>query len=514
VENNFRKSVMVKPFERLDQDQINLIHKASMAILEDPGLWVFNERAAKLLESNGAKVWEEFQGITPCWRVSLKEGMVKEGVAQAPSKVTLGARNPENKLILDVDEPRTYFGSGSESNVWLETEIEEFASTKDPSFKIKAPVHKELRGNTALLARAAHICEHLENLDFFIRPVNIQDPEINSANHDVNKFFASLNNITKHVQAGLTELDSFDHVMEMAELVAGGKEALAENPVISFITCVIKSPLQVVEDTADKLFRICERGAPVVISSSPQGGSTAPIQEAGMVAQINAEVLAGILLTQLINPGTPAIYGAVPVRARMDDLHDLYGCPEFNQYNVDCVQMARHYRIPVYSSAGVGDAKAPGMQATFEKVFTHTYVSMSAANYIHYAFGLLDRTNTFSPVQAILDDEQISKAKHCHARPLVNDERIEDVLKTVRKVMASSNRLYARHARKPIQAGEVSTPYRYGTKDTQDRVLEKALERLAEIEATPGSHMDKKTVETIYERIPGILPGLKQWKEQ
>jgi trimethylamine--corrinoid protein Co-methyltransferase len=295
----------------------------------------------------------------------------------------------------------------------------------------------------------------------------------------------------------------------MAEIIAGGPEALRENPIISFIACVFKSPLQLVEDTADKVFAIVEAGMPLVISSSPQGGSTAPIQEAGMVAQINAEVLAGIALTQLIREGAPVLYGSVPVRSRMDDLHDLYGCPEFNQYNLDCVQLARHYRLPCYSTAGVGDAKVPGMQATFEKLFTHLYVAMSGAQYIHYAFGLLDRTSIFSPLQAVLDNEQIAKVKHCLREPIVSPERLDEMLGTVRKVMSSGNRLYARHARKPIKAGEISSPYLFESKDHQDRVIEKALDRLAEIDAAPAPNLDKETVDRIYEEVPGILERLR-----
>lgn len=76
--------------------------------------------------------------------------------------------------------------------------------------------------------------------------------------------------------------------------------------------------------------------------------------------------------------------------------------------------------------------------------------------------------------------------------------------------MASGSRLYARHARKPIQAGEVSTPYRFETKDPQDRVIENALQRLSEIEALPRAHLDRQTVDKIYEEVPGLLPSLKQ----
>ncbi len=342
----YREGVLVKPYERLDERALKTLDRASMDILSDPGVFSFNERAAKLYKDHGADVSEEKRFNHPCWRVRLPSGLVREAMKKAPSTVTLGARNTENSLKLEADVPRVYFGSGSESNVWLETSMQEFVRADDDSIKIKYPQHQEKRGTAGLLARAARLCDRLEHLDFFIRPLNIQDPEITVENHDVNKFFASLNNITKHVEAGLTNLDSLAMLSRMAEIIAGGPEELRKNPIISFITCLFKSPLQIVDDTAEKVFAIVEAGLPLVMSSSPQGGSTAPIQEAGMVAQINAEILAGITLTQLIKEGAPVLYGSVPVRARMDDLHDLYGCPEFNQYNIDCVQLARFYNIP------------------------------------------------------------------------------------------------------------------------------------------------------------------------
>ena len=337
---------------------------------------------------------------------------------------------------------------------------------------------------------------------------------MNPDNHDVNKFFASLNNTTKHVQAGLTKVDKLMDVVRMAEIITGGPEALRENPIISFIACVLKSPLQLVDDTADKVFAIVEAGLPLVISSSPQGGSSAPIQEAGMVAQINAEILAGITLTQLIKPGAPVLYGSVPVRARLDDLHDLYGCPEFNQYNLDCAQLARFYEIPCYSTAGVGDAKVPGMQATFEKLFTHLYMAMSGAQYIHYAFGLLDRTNSFCPVQAVLDNEQIGKIKHCLREPKVNAIIVEDMLKTVKKVMGSTHRLFARHVRKAMHAGDVSSPFRFEAKGMEDKVLENALDYMAQLERKPAEHLERTIVDRIFEETPGLLPELRKAVEQ
>ncbi|MEA2109306.1 MAG: trimethylamine methyltransferase family protein [Pseudomonadota bacterium] len=506
---SYRQGVLVNPYERLSQDQVKWLDQASLDILSDPGIWCYNERTARLFKDHGAQVREEKDLDTPCWRVSLPAGLVKEAVAKAPSRIVLGARKPENRLLVDSEIPRAYFGSGSEANIWLDAEMQTFVSEKDSSVKVKVPRYTEHRGSTALLSRAAKLCDRLENLDFFIRPLNIQDPGITVDNHDVNKFFASLNNITKHVQAGLTSLERLDDVLTMAEIIAGGEKALRDNPIISFIACVFKSPLQIVDDTAEKVFAVVEAGLPLVISSSPQGGSSAPIQESGMVAQINAEILAGITLTQLIREGAPVLYGSVAVRARLDDLFDLYGCPEFNQYNIDCVQLARHYQVPCYSSAGVGDAKVPGMQSMFEKMFTHLYMAMSGAQYIHYAFGLLDRTNCFCPLQAVLDNEQIGKVKHCLREPKIDSTEINDALKMVKKVMASNHRLYTRHARKAMHRGDVSDPYRFETGDMEDKVIENALDYMAQLEAEPAPHLDPEVVERIYEQVPGLLPGLK-----
>jgi trimethylamine--corrinoid protein Co-methyltransferase len=503
VIDTYREGVLVKPYERLSQEQVQWLDQASLSILADPGIWCYNERASKLFQAHGAKVWEDEKSTSPCWRVTFPAGLIREAVAKAPTRLVLGARKPENRLLLDAEVPRVYFGSGSEANIWIETEMEEFVSVNDRDVKVKVPRYKELRGNTGLLSRAA-------KLDFFIRPLNIQDPEITNENHDVNKFFASLNNITKHVQAGLTSVESLDDVVRMGEIIAGGAEALRENPVVSFITCVFKSPLQIVDDTAEKVFAIVESGLPLVMSSSPQGGSSAPIQEAGMVAQINAELLVSITLVQLIKEGAPVLYGSVPVRARLDDLHDLYGCPEFNQYNIDCAQLARHYRVPCYSTAGVGDSKVPGMQALFEKLLTHLYMAMSGAQYIHYAFGLLDRTNTFCPIQAVLDNEQIGKVKHCLRQPKVDQAEIDDMLRIVKKVMASSHRLYARFARKAMHRGDVSDPYRFEAKGLEDKVIENALDYMAKLEAEPADHLGQAAVDKIFEEVPGILPSLKE----
>lgn len=499
--------VLRKPFERAEKNELESLHEASEKILEEIGFLCFNSEAAEIYKNNGCSVTPKDKGS---FLIKVPPKVLNEFVSKAPSQVKLGARNPENTLILDSESPRIYFGSGSETNIWLDTEMESFVSESDPQKKRMLANFIEKRGSVQRLCKAAKLADQLENLDFFIRPVNIQDDDINEDNHDVNKFYASLSNITKHVMAGLTKLEQLDNVVKIAENIVGGEEELRENPVVSFITCVIKSPLQMVGDTTQKLIEIAKKGLPVVISSSPQGGSTAPIQEAGMVAQINSEILCGIMLSQMINPGTPVIYGSVPVRARMDNLHDMYGAPEFNQYNIDCIQMARYYKVPCYSTAGVGDAKVPGVQASIEKLFTHIPISMAGAQYIHYAFGLLDRTNIFCPVQAVLDNQHIGMIKQFLSRPRLEKEHIDQAYEIISKVMQSRQKLYVRFVRKALKSGRVYSSYPFESHDKQDQVIEKALGRLNELLSKQSPQLPKDTETEIFNSVPGIVERLKR----
>ncbi|MBL7223424.1 MAG: trimethylamine methyltransferase family protein [Candidatus Brocadiae bacterium] len=484
-----REGVLVTPQERLSKSQVALVDGVSRELLEEPGLLCYNAAATEIFRRAGATV----EDGGDCPRVRLSSALVDQALKTAPSRIVLGARDPGNRLVLDAYEPRVRFVSGSETNVWLDVEWDD-----------GVPTFTRQPGSIERLCRAAHLCEHLDNLDSFIRCVNIQDAEVTEGNKDVNKFLASLNNITKHVQAGLTSLEALDDVVRLAQIIAGGERAFAEEPPISFIACVIKSPLQVVGDTADKLIAVSQRRVPLVISSCPMGGATGPFDEFGMVAQINAELLAGVTLNQLVAPGAPVLYGSVPVRTRLDNLNDMYGAPEFVHYNLDCTQMARYYGLPCYSTAGVGDASVPGIQATVEKMLTFLTVPAGGAQYIHYAFGLLERTNVFCPEQAVMDDAHIGIAKRWLRDTTVEAGRRDEVLSTIREVMKTDHRTFMYHLPLPSK-GEAYA--HYPLEDDERGALGAAHERYKEILDLPSKPLPEAVRQEIQERVPGILPA-------
>ncbi len=490
-----RQGVLVRPELRLSEDQVRLIDGISRELLESPGLICYSRRATEIFRKAGCVVTDGDSFA----RISIPAAVLDKALKTAPSTVVLGARDPANRLVLDAHEPRVRFVSGSETNIWL-----------DVSFDDDRPKFARTPGSIARLCQAAHLGENLENMDAFIRCVNIQDKDVTAENKDVNKFFASFNNISKHVQAGLTDTAALDDILRMGQMIAGGEEAFRQNPVFSLITCVIKSPFQMVEDTADTMIEISKRQIPLVISSCPMGGATGPFDEFGMVAQINAELLAGVALNQLVSPGAPVLYGAVPVRTRLDNLRDMYGAPEFVHYNIDCAQMARHYGLPCYSTAGVGDADVPGIQANTEKLMTLLSVPRGGAQYIHYAFGLLERTNVFCPEQAVMDDAHISIAKRMLAEPQVDDSRRQAVVDMIREVMESDHKTYVYHLPLPT----VEPVYvKYPLEDEQGGALMAAHKKYKEIMQRPGNNMPDDLQGDILTAFPNILPQCRDGRE-
>ncbi len=508
-----REGILVNnPIERLSGEQVRQIHDASIEILDDPGLLCFNKNAAEIFQSHGAAVTSVSGSDTPCWTVKIPEKLVTDALEKAPKTVTLGARNPDNALVMKGDEAKVFFITGSETNMWLDVDFPTYVNKSDPKKEIKIPEFKPRRGMVADLCDSAHVCEHLETVDGYIRTVNIQDKDITEDNKDVNKFFACLNNTTKHVMSGLTTLSQLDNVVKMAEMIAGGPDKLKENPLISFITCLVKSPLQFVDDTTETFMEVCKRGLPIVVSSSPQAGTSAPIKEAGIMAQINAEVLAGITLGQLVNEGTPVLYGSVPVRARMDTLGDSYGSIETSQYNIDCVQMARFYKLPNYSTSGVSDIKIPGQQSSIERLFSDIVVALSGPQFLHCAFGLLDCNSVFCLLQAVLDDAHFQMIKFFLKSPRINEQELETVKKQIREAVVTPQKMFINYIRPVMRSGEISPPYPFEGDGDSDDVFALANERLQELRAKSVEHIDPDTTARIFREIPGLLPRLNVYK--
>jgi trimethylamine--corrinoid protein Co-methyltransferase len=365
----------------LSQEQIERVHRASLVVLERTGIHVELETARDLFRQGGAHV----DGP----RVYISERMVEKALETTPAKVLLAGQSADDDVVLE--GKRVYAGTGGSPTMML-----------DPgSDTVRPATLDDLRQMVALV-------DALPHCDFVVMPVYPTD--VPEEHVPVNRFYTCLANTTRHVMGGLDSVAGARQIIELGTMIAGSLAALQERPIVSAITSWMVSPLHLDTSVTDILLTWCSYGLPVALSSAPMAGSTSPATLAGSLTQLNAEQLSGIVLTQLVRCGTPVLAGYIPGVADMRTGGYLGGTVEFGLMQAAAAQMAHFYRVPIYCSGGMSDAKVPDAQAGYEKMATFLLAAMGGGNYIHHAIGMVSNMNAASLEQAIIDDEIVGMA--------------------------------------------------------------------------------------------------------
>jgi trimethylamine--corrinoid protein Co-methyltransferase len=362
-------------YEPLTADEIERIHQTSMRVFEHVGLEVTNEAARHRFQEAGARIEGD--------RVTFPSELVMETLAEAPSRVDLCGRESRHDLALE--KTRVHLGTGGTAlNVLdIQTGKKRPATLRD-------------------VAEMAHLCDALDHIHFFMLP--IYPHGVPEGQADVNRFVPALLNTTKHVMGGVYSVEGIRKVTAIAELIAGSPEALRERPFISMVTCMI-SPLKLDRHYGDLLMEVARLGIPLVTPTEPLCGSTAPVTLSGNLVVQNVETLTGVMLAQLVNPGTPVLYGCISSTVNLRDMRYLSGSVEMGLLSAAAAQLAQRYDLPIYATAGMSDSKVPDAQAGYEKMATTMLVAMAGANAIHDSAGFLEFCMTASLEQCVIDDE-------------------------------------------------------------------------------------------------------------
>ncbi len=382
-------------YQPLSREDVLRIHEASVTVLERTGVKVEGDEALEIFRRGGARVEES--------RVRIPRAMLEDAIAKVPSRLVLRGREERHDLFLE--GRRVYLGTGGAALTVLDLDTGEArpAALRD-------------------VADIARLVDALDNIHFYLRPVVAQD--LSQDLLDTNTYYASLSNTTKHVMGSAYSVESARQVIEMASLIAGSEEELRERPIISFITSWMISPLHFATETTKVLTEIVRHKIPVVLSSAPMAGSTAPATLAGTLALVNAEELAGLTFTQLVNPGAPVIYGSVPSTADMHTAAYLGGAIEFGMLNAAAAQLAQYYKVPLYNSAGLTESKVPDIQAGYEKGFSVAQTALAGANFIHHAAGMLESMRAVAYEQYVIDDDILGMAMRAVKGIEVNEDTL------------------------------------------------------------------------------------------
>lgn len=360
----------------LSEKEISQIHETSIRVLENVGFEINYPPALELLERSGADVDNELG------RVYLPRELVSRAIKMAPSEFVFYGRQKGKNIT--IGGKRVHFGTGGLALYVLDLNRE------------KRP------GTIRDVADLAKLADKLEYLDFFIIPVYPHDINIDSV--DINTKYQALLNTGKPVMGGIFNRQGLDDIIKIASIIAGGLEKLQRRPFIGFISS-ITSPLKISSDHAEYIMEVARYGLPLATSTAPAAGATAPVTLAGTLVQQNAEALMGVVLTQLVNPGAPVLYSAVPVTMDMRTMSFLMGSIESGLMNAAITQMAHYYRLPCYITVGTTDSKLPDAQAAHESASTAMLAALAGGNFIHEAFGMLDGAMTVSYAQYVIDND-------------------------------------------------------------------------------------------------------------
>jgi trimethylamine--corrinoid protein Co-methyltransferase len=466
-------------YKPLSEDDISQIHDTSMRVFEEVGFQVNSKKGLAFFQDAGATIEDNI--------VRLPRQTVMELIDRAPSEVILYGRKPEHSITLG--GTRVYAGTGGTALHIIDTQSGE-------------------RRQSTLndLKRIAKLVDSLENIHFFLLPTYPND--VPAEDVDANRFFAGLDNTSKHIMGGVYTEDGIERVIRIAETIAGSAEKLRQEPFISMIICAI-SPLKIDAVYGDMLITIARTGIPVALPAEPLCGATSPVTLASNLVIQNVDSLAEVCLAQLVNPGTPAIFGSVASIADFRDLKYITGAIEMGLLNAASAQIAQFYKLPFYATAGMSDAKTIDAQCGYESALSSLLCALSGANFIHDAAGLLDFALSASYEKYVVDNEILGMVMRAVEGIKVDEDTLAFDL--IKSVGPGGNFVSAKHTRKHMRTEHYQPALSNrehmeewqarGSRDTFSR----ARDQVENILASPGYRLPDEVRQRILKEISGIL---------
>ena len=370
--------------EALTPQALLAVHDQTLAVLEKVGVGIGEESMCEALADAGAAV------DLASKRVRFPVRLVEEALGRAPAAFDLPARIPEFDLTLDGES--SYLAvDGCAAEI-----LDEEAGERRPSTKQD-------------LARATRLADALPEIGVLWQPVSARDvPRRSQSLHELHAQFA---NSGKHVQMMTAVTPEVARgVVEIARVVAGGSEALRRRPIISAFECSL-SPLMYEAGALEAARVYAEAGVPCGFVVMPISCATGPATAAGTLVQSNAEILAGITVLQLLNPGSATFYGSCATVMDLRSGAAACGGPEDLYLQMASAQLARHYGVPSIIGTFATGSKMPDWQAGLENGLSGMASALAGADLMCGA-GLLFGARVYSLAEMVLDAEIFSLLHH------------------------------------------------------------------------------------------------------
>ena len=322
----------------LSKSEIEKIHDASLSTLAQTGVRIPHKDVLALFADAGARV--DFQNTL----VKIPAKLVEDCMAKCGKQFILAGRDRDITA-------RFGYGTRNYNSIFGEPMWIDHRTGKR-----RFPSLEDVR----LAARVADALPYINVVGAMADP-----HEIPVSYRCVLVFAELIKNTTKPVGHWFHDRSTSKYLVELFQTVAGGFREVKETP-IAFPFLEPISPLSFTFNGVDLLFETCKIPLPVPVGPMAQVGATGPGTLSGTVHQENAEILAGICVTQLIREGTPVCYGGIPHAFDMKTMQLIFSGPEQALMAVAMTQMAKYYELSVYINVGLTDSKIPDAQGGLE----------------------------------------------------------------------------------------------------------------------------------------------------
>lgn len=361
-------------YDLLDQEGLERLHDASMRILSEFGIDFYDEEVRDILKAHGADV----RGDT----VFFDPALIETYVARAPRRFTQLARNPEHNVVIGGNQVVFAPVYGPPFVLDLDRGRREATLADFQNFVKLAYLSPYIHHSGGTVVEPTDEPVSTRHLDMVFSHIKYSDKA----------FMGS-------VTAGANAADS----VALAAIVFGA-DAIREQPaLLSLIN--VSSPRRYDERMLSAIKVYARARQALIITPFILAGAMGPTTIAGTLAQQNAEALAGIALTQMIEPGTPVVYGSFLTNIDLQSGSPVFGSPESQIGLYASAQLARRYGLPFRGGGMFSSSKIPDAQAGYESVMVMLPTIMARTNFVLHAAGWLENGLVSGYEKFVLDCE-------------------------------------------------------------------------------------------------------------
>lgn len=393
-------------YRPLSDTQLQRIVQTAMQMLSTLGMGDAPEPLQQKALQRGATINE-------LGRLCYPQSMVEDIIAGACRGFTFHGRDPAHTI--EVGGDRVYFGTGGAAVQTLDLTQGKYRPST---------LHD--------LLQFTRLVDALPNVSWFTRCCIATDVPDNRE-LDINTAYCLMRGTQKPVGMSFTLGEYVDPIVDMFDLVAGGKGQFARQPFCKAHISPVISPMRYGEDAFDVTLACIRRGVPINNIIAGMSGATAPATIDGMLAASLAETLAALVMVNLFEPGYPMIFSNWPFVIDLRTGAFSGGGAEIALLNAASAQLSNHLGLPSGVASSMTDAKAVDAQMGLEKSMSALTCGLAGANMVYESSGMMASLLGASYEAFVVDNEMLSHVYRLIRGVEVSDESL--ALETMRNVI-------------------------------------------------------------------------------